>query len=1576
MKRFFLVIFMIPALFLFGQENLDTLLLQAVKNNNFDSVQLLVEQGANVNYCDSNQAPVVMWAALKGDLEMVKYLIKKGADEKKKGIIEDFTYGNYNYGNITGIAIARKDLPMVKHLIEECGIDINDRELNPITKTETGWNPLTYALKAYDTLITNYIIRKDTLLNPLQLYAIGSYNQNNYDTLIIKRLILENNSDINEPIINSLFERAICDRKVELTKKLLNFNLAINKLNNDSLSFFALSILNNLPEISSMLISKGANIDQQCVRNKTPMFFAIEANNLDLIKLLVQKGITINHQDYLGRTALLYAIQLNRIEIAEYLIQNAANANILSSDFESPYCLAISRGYMSIVQILKEKKEFSPNCSKNFKPQLFIPPSKQGFRNLVLSEDGNYLLSMSSRVLYLWDLEKRKIIKTFHVPAFSDMAFISSDNQYVITYGKGKMSVWDSYTEEQIICNKLVGNNFRYFPKESKYLYNNSKSDTVLYELLFPEGNNGSTFKIDYGNFIIKDNVNNDLIINGRFLGSNDEASIIICSNTNYDSIFLLDVKNLKKTFLLKTKLQNINNVISYYSFVQLSNDNQWLVMKKSQYIQGVLFSSLPDSLQIYNLKTKVLINLCPGKNIRHIRMASNSKYFGFTTENKDLRIFNFPHLNKPIGTFENVISFCFSTNDEIFISFQDGSIRLFDLYDTSMIYSLSGQIDAPLDFYHKKSLLNIYCLSNRKVTFDFTKGKIVENNMGEISVSPQQFFFNNSGLCGIGTDTSANLFSLDFSSNPFLLTRISKLSQDFRISRILQSNDVGFIAYTNGVKLDIKDSKGREINSLQPIFPFYPNNISFSKDNKFIAIASGFYYYDTIRKGEWFCKKGAFCLMDLKTFDTIYKLNTSKRITSITFSPDNNIWVGFDNGRIIVFSIQNNSIIREIEIPNFQGRSIQFLTSENTERIYVNTYSEIIVFDPITGLIENRIPIKSYKRIKISETGKLLFNKIEGGGINIWDTEPVRELCALYIFDSLDFVVRTPNGLFDASPDALDKLYCVAGMETIDLEQLKHRYYQPGLLPILLGYSNEKLREVPPFDYVRLFPKKELSIANSQLSIDLTNQGGGIGKLSVFIDNIEIIKDARPGGDADSSNYEMTIPLALDDYARYYRYDTTNVIKVVAWNAEGYLSSRPDTIHYIPSSKSAKGVEVVSSAKSFSKPHLYGLVVGTSDYAGSLIDLQYAAKDAAAFYEALKLGANRLFGEENVSLSLLSTEIPGQEPSLDNIFMQLMEMRKARPDDIVVVYFSGHGVNYGGQDGEFYYLTMTADGADAAYLNDPMVRKYRTISSQDLAFELNQIPARKKVLILDACSSGQAANNLLASLKDIPSSQKRALEFTQDATGSHILASSAPNSVSYETNIYRQGLLTYALLKGMRGGQLNKIEESEFIDVEQLLQYAKAEVPALAKSVSGIQEPIYRNPQGTSFIIGQITEEDKEKIKLAEPKPVFLPSIFTNLDLGGEDIRLADQINSQLDQAASKGTLPEIQFAGNASNYPDAYRITGNYIVKGEDIEINYILKKGDQKICKPQVESGRADNINQVIESLIKKIMEMIQY
>jgi uncharacterized caspase-like protein len=174
------------------------------------------------------------------------------------------------------------------------------------------------------------------------------------------------------------------------------------------------------------------------------------------------------------------------------------------------------------------------------------------------------------------------------------------------------------------------------------------------------------------------------------------------------------------------------------------------------------------------------------------------------------------------------------------------------------------------------------------------------------------------------------------------------------------------------------------------------------------------------------------------------------------------------------------------------------------------------------------------------------------------------------------------------------------------------------------------------------------------------------------------------------------------------------------------------------------------------------------------------------------------------------------------------------------VIYLAGHGVNYGGQDGDFYILTNEARSAE---LSDPEVRKQAALSSQELTEIFKQNPALKLVMILDTCASDKALEKLTEK-RDVPSSQIRPLERVKDRTDLHILAGRAADAVSYEASRYAQGVLTYSLLLGMRGA---KLRDGQFVDVVDLFGFTSDKVPELARDIGGIQRPVIVSPRGTS---------------------------------------------------------------------------------------------------------------------------------
>ena len=123
-----------------------TPLLDAIKARDMTEVQQLVKKGADVNAMDKNGATPLMWAAYQSNLEMVKWLVDNGADPfLKKGVIYLNKEKTAYYGNLTGIAAGEGKLEMLRYLIEDLGIYVDDKEYNPETGQEDGWTAAQWA---------------------------------------------------------------------------------------------------------------------------------------------------------------------------------------------------------------------------------------------------------------------------------------------------------------------------------------------------------------------------------------------------------------------------------------------------------------------------------------------------------------------------------------------------------------------------------------------------------------------------------------------------------------------------------------------------------------------------------------------------------------------------------------------------------------------------------------------------------------------------------------------------------------------------------------------------------------------------------------------------------------------------------------------------------------------------------------------------------------------------------------------------------------------------------------------------------------------------------------------------------------------------------------------------------------------------------------------------------------------------------------------------------------------------------------------------------------------------------------
>lgn len=132
-----------------------------------------------------------------------------------------------------------------------------------------------------------------------------------------------------------------------------------------------------------------------------------------------------------------------------------------------------------------------------------------------------------------------------------------------------------------------------------------------------------------------------------------------------------------------------------------------------------------------------------------------------------------------------------------------------------------------------------------------------------------------------------------------------------------------------------------------------------------------------------------------------------------------------------------------------------------------------------------------------------------------------------------------------------------------------------------------------------------------------------------------------------------------------------TNHIKIAAIGKNGIQSNKEE-------------ISVMNTSSVL--PDLYLLCIGTSEYKNTNYNLNYAAKDAMDLAE--------LFGNKNKTSSNLPYNkvfiktLTNKEVTKDAIFGTKEFLGKAKPNDMVIVFFAGHGV----RDNEMKYYFGTHD--------------------------------------------------------------------------------------------------------------------------------------------------------------------------------------------------------------------------------------------------------------------------------------------
>ncbi len=285
---------------------------------------LLSQKGNGVNKLTHDGRNYIFWAAYKGNLDIMQYLLEKGS---RTDIIDD-----KGYSLLTFTAVVGQKNPELYDLIIKNGADIKNE------KSKDGANVLLLLIPHLsDFEMVDYFAKKGLNIHDKDNYGNGTFNYTartgNMDML--KKLVekgvdykTSNKNGGNAFIFASEGARGVVNG-LEVYNYLESLGLEPNvttKSGANPLHNIAYDTKDS--KVFDFFISKGTDLNQEDENGNTAFLNASAYNTLDVIKYLLPKIKDVNHSNNSGETALTKAVARNNAEAVSFLIQKGAKANI------------------------------------------------------------------------------------------------------------------------------------------------------------------------------------------------------------------------------------------------------------------------------------------------------------------------------------------------------------------------------------------------------------------------------------------------------------------------------------------------------------------------------------------------------------------------------------------------------------------------------------------------------------------------------------------------------------------------------------------------------------------------------------------------------------------------------------------------------------------------------------------------------------------------------------------------------------------------------------------------------------------------------------------------------------------------------------------------------------------------------------------------------------------------------------------------------------------------------------------------------------------------------------------------
>lgn len=206
------------------------------------------------------------------------------------------------------------------------------------------------------------------LLNLALLVTLQHWNRNQSSMVVDYpeevRWLLSNGAEVN--VMNqdtygyTPLAFAIKTGNMVAIRKLISFNADVVAMSNDATTPLKLVAMEakhfpdmNWVDVASLLIQRGAMVDEKDHYGRTPLVWACESGNIKLVELLLDCGANINaagHEQ--GYTSLINAAKFGNLEMVKLLVERQADINVSTKLGLTSLMWAAANGHIEVVKEL------------------------------------------------------------------------------------------------------------------------------------------------------------------------------------------------------------------------------------------------------------------------------------------------------------------------------------------------------------------------------------------------------------------------------------------------------------------------------------------------------------------------------------------------------------------------------------------------------------------------------------------------------------------------------------------------------------------------------------------------------------------------------------------------------------------------------------------------------------------------------------------------------------------------------------------------------------------------------------------------------------------------------------------------------------------------------------------------------------------------------------------------------------------------------------------------------------------------------------------------------------------------